>query len=397
MSLILSGSDGLSDVDGSAATPAIRGTDTNTGIFFGSDIIGFSEGGTEAMRIDSSGNVGIGTSSPSGRLHVSSTDIDLYLTGTRGTSNTYSILTSGLNAESIELRDVTSSSRMLLLNKDLQQFYTGGSERMRIDSIGNIGIAITPKTWSTTNSTKALQISSRGSIWANVNSTSINNNWYLASGDVDKYIDTAPATRYVQDATGIHRWLYAASGSADATISFSEAMRIDTSGKVLIGSTSVGSANLNSVGNSGTRPQINVYNTDTGSTAQGLMEFFRNSNFTGGIQNTGTTTLYNTSSDYRLKENIAPMTGALAKVAQLKPVTYDWKAGGSSQGFIAHELQEVIPEAVAGEKDAVNEDGSIKAQGIDTSFLVATLTAAIQELKATVDAQAARIAALESK
>lgn len=57
MTLILSGTDGLSDVDGSAATPAIRGTDANTGIFFGADIIGFSEGGVEAMRLDSSANL----------------------------------------------------------------------------------------------------------------------------------------------------------------------------------------------------------------------------------------------------------------------------------------------------------------------------------------------------
>jgi hypothetical protein len=79
-----------------------------------------------------------------------------------------------------------------------------------------------------------------------------------------------------------------------------------------------------------------------------------------------------------------------------KPVTYTWKADGSvGQGFIAHELQEVVPDCVTGEKDAVNEDGSIKPQGIDTSFLVATLTAAIQELSAKNDALEARVAALE--
>ena len=81
------------------------------------------------------------------------------------------------------------------------------------------------------------------------------------------------------------------------------------------------------------------------------------------------------------------MTGALAKVAQLNPVTFKWNADNSSgQGFIAHELQAVVPECVSGEKDAVNADGSIKAQGVDASFLIATLVAAIQELAAKVEA-----------
>jgi hypothetical protein len=92
------------------------------------------------------------------------------------------------------------------------------------------------------------------------------------------------------------------------------------------------------------------------------------------------------------------MTDALATVAALKPVTYNWKVDGSaSQGFIAHELQAVVPDCVTGEKDAVDDEGKPVYQGIDTSFLVATLTASIQELKAIVDAQAARIAALEAK
>ena len=92
------------------------------------------------------------------------------------------------------------------------------------------------------------------------------------------------------------------------------------------------------------------------------------------------------------------MTGALAKVAQLKPVTYKWKVDGSDgEGFIAHELAEVKPDCVSGEKDAVDAEGKPIYQGIDTSFLVATLTKAIQELKALVDAQATEIAELKAK
>ena len=99
------------------------------------------------------------------------------------------------------------------------------------------------------------------------------------------------------------------------------------------------------------------------------------------------------------------MTGALAKVAALKPCTYKWKVDGSDgEGFIAHELAEVAPQCVTGEKDAVDADGNPVYQGIDTSFLVATLTAAIQEQQAIINAQqaslqtiTARIEALEAK
>jgi hypothetical protein len=124
-------------------------------------------------------------------------------------------------------------------------------------------------------------------------------------------------------------------------------------------------------------------------------------------QGGSTSTSYNTSSDYRMKENVQPMTSALSKVALLKPVTYKWKqefGGKDGQGFIAHELQEIFPDAVIYEKDAVDEKGDPKYQGVDTSFLVATLASAIQELKAINDTQAetitaltARIVALENK
>lgn len=127
---------------------------------------------------------------------------------------------------------------------------------------------------------------------------------------------------------------------------------------------------------------------------------FRNSSggLGGYVQVSGTSTSYSTTSDYRLKENIQPMTGALQKVQALKPVTYKWKIDGSDgQGFIAHELSEVEPSCVAGEKDAVDAEGNPQYQGIDTSFLVATLTAAIQEQQAIITALTARVAALEGK
>ena len=120
--------------------------------------------------------------------------------------------------------------------------------------------------------------------------------------------------------------------------------------------------------------------------------FYNDNGRVGSIDTSGSSTSYATSSDYRLKNTIAPMTGALAKVALLKPVTYKWNADGSDgQGFIAHELAEIVPECVSGEKDAVDADGNPRHQGVDTSFLVATLTAAIQEQQAIIESLKARL------
>jgi hypothetical protein len=147
-----------------------------------------------------------------------------------------------------------------------------------------------------------------------------------------------------------------------------------------------------------TRPGIRFYDTLTGSSASTVQNFVRNGTSVGQIYTTDTATAYVTSSDYRLKENVQPMTGALAKVTQLKPCTYTWKSSDADgQGFIAHELQEVFPDAVYGEKDGVDKDGNPDYQGIDTSFLVATLTAAIQEQQAIITDLKARIETLEAK
>lgn len=112
----------------------------------------------------------------------------------------------------------------------------------------------------------------------------------------------------------------------------------------------------------------------------------------GGINVTSTTTSYSTSSDYRLKTNVQPMTNAVTKIKALKPVTYSWKKDGSvGQGFIAHELQAVFPDAVTGAKDGVDAEGKPLYQGVDTSFLVGALTAALQEALTRIEALEAKV------
>jgi hypothetical protein len=115
---------------------------------------------------------------------------------------------------------------------------------------------------------------------------------------------------------------------------------------------------------------------------------FRNGNVERGrIEWTTSGTTYNTSSDYRLKNNINPLKDGLNKLLMLSPKTFNYIDGNGVliSGFIAHEVQEIIPEAVTGKKDEVKEDGTPIYQGVDYSRLVPTLVAAIQELKAEIE------------
>jgi len=322
MTLILSGTNGLSDVDGSAATPAIRGTDANTGMFFpAADTIAFAEGGVEAMRLDSAGNVGIGTSSPGMPLDVvSNSGANAISIRGRASDNigTLSFLTNnGASTDvQIQMRPSDNELRFLVTGARSQTFYTNGSERARIDSSGNLRI-----------------------------------------------------------------------GTTGNVIGSGERLSIQTS-----------NSNSAGVGIKGSESYLlGLWNSTVGSS--NLAYFFAGTgaSFVGSISTNGSTsTSYNTSSDYRLKNTIAPMTGALAKVAALKPCTYKWKVDGSDgEGFVAHELAEVCPDAVTGAKDAVDEEGKPVYQGIDTSFLVATLTAAIQEQQAMIEQLKADVAVLK--
>ena len=178
-----------------------------------------------------------------------------------------------------------------------------------------------------------------------------------------------------------------------------EQMRL-TATSLLVGTTSGSFGGRVIVSNDGTATQTSLSCINTnGSGTMRQIDFFTGTNTSriGSIESTTTLTSYNVTSDYRLKEDIAPMTGALAKIAQLKPVTYKWKINGSDgQGFIAHELAEVVPDCVSGEKDAVDAKGNPDYQGVDTSFLIATLTSAIQEQQALIESLSARLTALES-
>ena len=326
--------------------------------------------GTTAMTIDTSQNVGIATASPSFKLDVAGTG---RFTGLTQFDNAITLNTATLN--------------YLYYNSAISFSQNGTGERMRIDSSGNVGIG-------TTSPTGKLNIS-----------TTNNSVIQLISGTTNGIrlgVDPSAGYGVIEgvDKTGTASYQPLQLGGSDVRflISSTERMRIDSSGNLLVGTTSL---------TDGSRVVIRPATNQSGLTVQqnGVGDYCIHLNavnnsgsfyyqyFVAGATNVGsissntTTTSYNTSSDYRLKENVASMTIGLATIAALRPVTYDWKIDGSSgEGFIAHELQEVIPHAVTGTKDAVDANGKPVYQGVDYSKIVVHLVAALQELKAEFDA-----------
>ncbi len=171
-------------------------------------------------------------------------------------------------------------------------------------------------------------------------------------------------------------------GSSGSSSSTSEAMRIDASGNLLVGTTStLGGAtdDFVTVANvDGGRGGIRIGNTG-GSSNTSCMRFHNSNGVVGGIRTSGSATAYDTSSDYRLKEDLKDFDG-LDKVSKIPVYDFKWKVDNSrSYGVLAHELQEVVPIAVNGKKDAE------EMQGVDYSKIVPLLIKSIQELKAEVE------------
>ena len=298
----------------------------------------------------SSGNVGIGTSSPNYSLEVNQS----------GGATIYSISDTSANIGAFRYSNDTGQA-----------------------------IVVTRKARGTQASPSAVQTNDVIGQW--VSQAYGGTNWRNVA-TIDARI-----SNYTSD-TNISSFITFSTNNASTTVS--ERMRIDSGGNLLINATTRASLEkVNITSDGASQEGLIVVNTNTAAGTHTAIGFRRPAATTvGNITTTLSSTAYVTSSDYRLKENVQPMTGALAKVAALKPCTYTWKIDGSNgQGFIAHELAEVVPDAVSGEKDETNEDGSIKPQGIDTSFLVATLTAAIQEQQQMIETLQAKVAALEAK
>ena len=384
---------------GTAALPAITTTgDTNTGIFFpAADTIAFAEGGAEAMRIDSSGNLGLGVTPSAWNSSYKVLQLNTQ-PAVWGSSDTLFLSVNQFQNTSGSNRYIANGfATQYRQDSGTHQWYTAASgtagnaitftQAMTLDASGNLGIGTTSPTYPLTvqanSSTQGIRLIGRAS-------DNIANMSFVANNGSTEYAFINTGATYL--AFGVNA---------------AERARIDSSGNLLVGTTTNviwNTTNLTGCiigGNASSGGFSSIQISRSGdlclllnrldSDGQ-IVAFARQGSQVGNISVTTSATAYNTSSDYRLKNTITPMTGALAKVAALKPVTYKWNVDGSyGEGFIAHELAEVCPQAVTGAKDDLDADGKPQYQGVDVSFLVATLTKAIQEQQAIIESLKARL------
>jgi len=423
--LTLSSSGGVTF--GAAAT-------TNTITSAASTALTIQSAGTTAMTIDTSQNVGIGTSSTSGQR--------LAVVQSNASGLIYTLLQNnaagGNTGQGVQLTfsndsggGATSPSGYIKTlntgganNASAMAFggYNGGSfvENMRIDSSGNVGIGVTPNTgWG--SSAKVLQMGAYSAFYQNnIGYPEVSFNSYESSNAVYKYqISSNPASLYSQRSAQ-HVWYIAPSGTAGNTISFTQAMTLDTSGNLLVGTTSTFgklrvqqsanglSALLENTLSSGFTSEIcsvrPSQNTTNGSFY--AFSYFNNATATYKFYVIDSGAIYSTStsitaiSDQRHKENVRPLETGLADVLKLQPRRFDWKEGKGTDrkdvaGFIAQEVQAVLPDLVEEWKE--NKDDTEQYLGIRMTDMIPTLVKAIQELSTKVDAQAAEITALQAK
>ena len=419
---------GLHIYGNTGATAAVRLQSSNgrtfdigsTGTSYGSAnnlIIYDVTAASERMRLDSNGNIGIGTTSVSTKLAVEGGSVSTV--NSTGTDVRYSFdirtLVGGAigfnNAAATNVYGVVTGSAYFGVAQSYPiVFTTNGSERMRIAAGGNVGIGTTSPAYKldvsgtarvgdtfliTTGATAdaRLEVGSGRSGNGNSYIDLIGDATYTDYGlRLIRYDTGANAgSRLEHKGTGQFQLFAAEAASVTISTTSTERMRITSAGDLLVGRTSGGLDNTSGV----TISQSSIGMQTEGNAAQIIMnrttsdgtivEIRRNNIAVGTISVTTTATAYNTTSDYRLKESIKPISAGLSRINSLKPSVYNWKSDGSNgEGFLAHELAEVVPLAVTGQKDAVNDDGSINPQSVDLSKVVPILVAAIQELTARI-------------
>jgi hypothetical protein len=337
------------------------------------------------MSVSASGNVGIGTTSPTGKLQIEG-DFEatkaLVLTNTKGAGKVSYIRSHGVDGEGLSLYH-DGQRRQVWDSRGYISFEgTDGAEDMRIDSSGNVGIGTSSPTGSFT---KTLHI--HGS----------NTGASLHLTDPTSGATVTDGLEVFQYGSNGYVWEREA-GDLRFGTSALERMRIDSSGNLLVGTTDssgnllVGTTDVVALNGgfsvtTGSVDYINVGHASSVASGNYYAAFRHGTNTIGTITQNGTTgVLYNTSSDERLKENITDSADAGSKVDAIQIRQFDWKADGSHQdyGVIAQELVTVAPEAV---HQPVDEEDMM---GVDYSKLVPMLIKEVQSLRS-------RVAELESE
>jgi len=285
-------------------------------------------------------------------------------------------------------------------------FYTdtgsGGTEKARIDSSGNVGVGVTPSAWGA--SFKPVQIGSGTVSSAFVGQT----NSPVARIMTNSYFDGTNFVKVQNNTAGmyaisnnVHEWYNATTGTG--TFSFTQAMTLDASGNLLVGTTSNTNSSRVFVRGTGTNPSLAIqgatgdlaqpgllvgkFDNDS-TTSQILVRFTINNNAAGSGQinaNGASQAAFGSFSDSRLKENIVSLPSQLANILSLRPVEFDYKDGSGHQiGFVAQEIQEVYADTVAEQNGFLTVTGWSKTE--------ARLVSAIKELAAKVQALEAKLA-----